>query len=277
MFFFGCFKKMYYKVLSPTMINRSFQYKIGLNVYDKQVKDMSSKDGGLYICKKRDIGYWLKLYRNPIICEAILCDESVVFKGGRSIKTDRLVLQNPLPARAFMDLQDEDTLIDYVYDDGLALEYISLQTPDICKFAVRQNGRALEFVKNPNAALHFDAILQTGAALKYVVTQTQSQCMQAVKQNGLSLKYVKRQDKSICMMAVHNNGMALRYIKEKTPYICKIAVEQNGHALRFVDEHTDEVVKIALSKTPSAKIWVKAPTVIKQNVYKPSMAWFYDE
>jgi hypothetical protein len=237
------------------MTHRNVCYTIGLNVYEKPLKDLSHKDGGFYLCKKKDIGYWLRLYHDPIICEAVLCDESVVFKGGRKIKTDRFILQNPLPVRVFMSQQNEETLIDYVYDDGLALEYIDEQTPDICLLATRQNGRAIQFVKNPSPALWLEAVKQNGRALQHIPVQSQPLCMAAVKQTGYALRYVKKQDASLCMMAVHNNGLALKHVLCQTPYICKVACEQNGFALQFVRRQTPDIVAAALKANPLAKLY----------------------
>ena len=266
-----CWYNMYYKILNPSMCHRMFQYKIGLNT--------STKGGGFYICKKKDIGYWLRLHHNPIICEAVLCEDSVIHKGRRKIRTDKIILQNPLPIREFLGKQDEDTLIDYVYDDGMNLEYIDQQTPDICKLALKQNGRSLQFVKNPNKSHYLEAITQTGRALQYVHEQTQSLCLHAVKQNGMSLKYVNKQDKTICMMAVHNNGNALKYVKEPTPYIYKVAVEQNGYALQYIEHQTDELVNLAILQNPLAKIWKKSVKAqpVQAKTKAESMDWFYED
>ena len=263
---------MFYKVLDSSLSNRKFQYKVGLNVYEKPV----GKKSGFHFCKKKDIGYWLRLYADPVICEVDLCSNSVVFKERRKLKTDRFVLKNPDPVKEFMGKQDEDTLMDYVYDDGLALKYIENQTPDLCLFAVRQNGRAIQFVKEPSSVLNLEAVRQSGQALKYISLQTISLCMQSVKTNGLSLRYVLNKNPSLCMMAVHNNGLALQYIEEQTPYVCKMAVEQNGHALRFVKNQTAEIVNAAIAQNPLSKIWKISEEPIKTTKTK-NMDWFYED
>lgn len=176
-----------YKILRHDLRNRDIQYSIGKNVYAKEFLP-NVKASGFYFCKKKDVGHWAKLYANPIVCEVVLCPESIVHKGQRKLKTDRFILQNPMSLREFFSLQTEDTLIDYVYDDGLCLEHIANanQTHDICMFAVRQNGRALQFVKDKTPDIVIEALKQNGRAIQFLEKhdQTKDLCMLAVKQNG---------------------------------------------------------------------------------------------
>ncbi len=82
---------------------------------------------------------------------------------------------------------------DEVKRDGMALQYVKEQSPEICMEAVRQNGMALQFVEEQTAEI----------------------CMAAVQQRGYALKYVKEQDPEICKAAVRQNSNALKYVQSQ--------------------------------------------------------------
>ena len=250
--------KPYYKIMNPNMRNRNVQYVVGLNEYDKEISN--NGHDGFHLCTERNISYWLRLYRNPVVSVAYLCPESVVRKGARKLRTNRCILETPVPIREFLRTQN---CAEYLMDDGLLLEYMDTQTPELCMLAVKQNGRALQFVKEPNEDIVRAAVLQNARALEYVTNPSRDVCMLAVRQNGLALRYVdpKNRDKSICMMAVHNNGYAIQYVPDslRISYICEIALAQNGYALQFLKKQTPTLCQIALSQNPLAKIFVKIP------------------
>lgn len=241
----------YYKVLSPTFCNRGFQYSLGLNEY---TKDILKSKSGMYICKKKDIGYWLRLYHNPILCEAHICSESVLIKEGNNLKTDRFMLANPIPVREFINATNAMEIVSH---NGMNLEYCDVQTPELCLKALQQNGRAIQFVKEKTPALIMEALKQNGRALEYIDDHTQTMCINAMKQNGLAIKFAKIKDNSVSIMAVHQNGMALKYIENPSPYVIKTALEQNGYALQFVKDQTDEYCSIAIAQNPVAKLYMR--------------------
>jgi len=240
---------MYYILLPESLHFQGFQYCLGRNV----------KPGGFALFKKRHLGYWLRLLHNPVVCEAHLCSDSVVFRKGRKTITGAFDLQNPLPIREFMAMQTEDTLMDYVWDDGLALEYIENQnqTPDLCFAAIRQNGRAIRFVHMPTEAMLEEAVRQNGWALKYITDQSPSLCMLAVRQTPHAIQFVTNQENSIAIMAVHANGRTLKYIRKPTNYILKVALEQNGFAIQYIQNPSKELIAIALQQNPLAKLYTQ--------------------
>ncbi len=79
----------------------------------------------------------------------------------------------------------EQKYMDRVKDDGLALEHISYQTPDICMTAIENDALALEFVKNQTPEICNKAIEKTGFAILYVKDQTDDLCIKAIKKNAL--------------------------------------------------------------------------------------------
>ena len=78
-------------------------------------------------------------------------------------------------------------------EDGLALQFVKEQTPELCLAAVKQNGYALRIVRE----------------------QTPEICLAAVKQNGYALRIVREQTPEICLAAVKQNGDALQYVNSK--------------------------------------------------------------
>ena len=55
--------------------------------------------------------------------------------------------------------------------NGLALEYVEDQTPEICMAAVQQDGEALQYVKDQTPELCMAAVQQNGDARMYIKIQ----------------------------------------------------------------------------------------------------------
>ncbi|MDR1984220.1 MAG: DUF4116 domain-containing protein [Prevotellaceae bacterium] len=159
-----------------------------------------------------------------------------------------------------METNNIVTVIAAVKENGLALEFVKEQTPEICMEAVKQNGWALKYVKEQTPEMCMEAVKESGFALDYVKEQTPEICMEAVKQNGLALHYVKEQTPEIDMAAVKESGFALDYVKEQTPEICMEAVKQNGWALKYVKEQTPEMCMEAVKENGLALKHVKERT-----------------
>jgi hypothetical protein len=263
----------FYKVLSPDMNNRGFQYKLGLNVLEEKfnTNDMECSDGGLYFCNLEDVVIWLSLYTNPLICKVDIPNNANVIKLQRKYKTDCIILSNPVGLFEFMEMHNlEDDVIKYYKNDktwltyvrdqtidmcmmavlknGLLLEYVHNQLSTICLSAVRQNGNALQFVKNQTEEICKIAIKNTSSALQFVKNQTEEICLIAVTKNGNSLEYVQVQTEQICLCAVRNKGIALKYVIAQTPDICLEAIKENYCALGYVKDLTYDIYEIAMRK-----------------------------
>ncbi|MDR1897071.1 MAG: DUF4116 domain-containing protein [Prevotellaceae bacterium] len=129
-----------------------------------------------------------------------------------------------------------------VKKNGLTLQFIEEQTPEICIEAVKQNGWALNFVKEQTPEICMAAMKQNGWALIHVKKQTPEICMTAVKQSGWALNFVKKQTPEMCMEAVKQNGWALKFVKKQTPEICMEAVKQNAQAAQFNKEQKNKEI-----------------------------------
>ena len=116
--------------------------------------------------------------------------------------------------------------------NGLKLQYVEEQTPEICIAAVKQNGYALQYVKEQSPEL----------------------CMEAVKQNGYALQHVKEQSPENCLAAVKNYGWALLLVKNQTLEICLAA---KGDILEHIEDKNLQAqyrqIKIEAKKTKKPK------------------------
>jgi hypothetical protein len=153
--------------------------------------------------------------------------------------------------------------------DGMQLEYIFDQTPEMCLAAVKENGLALEFVqsqtreislaavenvgfaicyvKNQTSEIMLTAIMKNGFAIQSIIDQTPELSLAAVTQDGMSLRYINEQTHEIALAAVSQNGLSLAYVINKTPEIALAAVLNHGYALKYVTHQTPEIIIAATS------------------------------
>lgn len=66
-------------------------------------------------------------------------------------------------------------------NDGLALQYIQKQTPEMCMAALKQNGLALQFVEKQTPEICLEAVRQNGLALQFVKEQTLELLLEVLK------------------------------------------------------------------------------------------------
>lgn len=78
--------------------------------------------------------------------------------------------------------------------NGLLLQHVKNQTPEMCMVAVKQNVSALQFVKD----------------------QTYDICMEAIKKNWTALQYIKNPTIDLELEAVRRHPNALYLIKNRT-------------------------------------------------------------
>ena len=139
-----------------------------------------------------------------------------------------------------------EEVIRAVEKNGLALQYLQQQTPEICLAAVKQNGLTLYLVEHQTSEICLAAVKESGLALSYVKDQTPQICLEAVKQSGIALHYVQHQTPELCLEAVKQNGYSLRYVKVQTPELCLEAVKRDIDALGYVKKSHLEYVETIL-------------------------------
>lgn len=184
------YNKIFYKVLSPTLCNRGFQYVLGFNkLIGEYIPSDYCNKGGLFFCELKNVIDWISLYDRALICEVLIPLGAQVYKSKymNKYKTNCMIISNPLPISDF--LKKHQSL--YVNNISGFLRYIEDQTNEICLDAVKQNPFVLKFVKN----------------------QTDEICIAAVRKNGLALMFVKNQTYYICWIAVEKDIEAIQYVE----------------------------------------------------------------
>lgn len=114
-------------------------------------------------------------------------------------------------------LNGHERCLKAVKRNGLILEIITKQTPEICLAAIKENWASLKYVKSDQ--------------------QTPELCLAAIQINEFALMYIeaKNQTREICLAAVQKHGCALKYVVNQTPEICLAAVENCPGALKYVN------------------------------------------
>lgn len=226
--------KVYYKILANNMINKSYRFKIGLNLLYEPWLETESMNGGFYFCDLLDVPEWLHLYPNGYVCEISVPYDAIVRKQVNKYKTNKIIISKPIKYPDFIEMHGLESRV--VEHDGLLLCYIKNKTQAICMKAIKQCVIAFKYL-DPN-------------------NQTKELCEEVVKHNGLYLKLVNKQliTPEMCVSACENNGMALGYVPRKYhnyDLYCK-AIKNNSLALRFIflsiltDCQCNELFNIAL-------------------------------
>ena len=160
--------------------------------------------GGLYFCRKEDVGHWLLLYGDELgfISAVTLCHDSTVVSVGAKLKADRFILGPFHPIESFLATETMFTMA-ALRQDGLGLQFVpeAHRTLEHCWAAVNQYGLALEFVPAAiqTPELCWAAVQSTSEALQYVRKRlrTPELCLAAVQKDGWSFNSVPDTSKTI--------------------------------------------------------------------------------
>ena len=184
------------------------------------------------------------------------------YKNGNII--DALKQKNMLD---FWINNSENTSLMFVRYCGLALEYITDQTEEICIEAVKNNPEALKYVNFQTEKICLEAVKKNGSILKYVNIQTDKICLEAMKYCISSydnpLKYVENQTEEICLEAIKNSpsyNCPLEHVKNQTDKICLEAVKKNGKTLKYVKNQTEEICMEAINEYSNSFCYVTNQT-----------------
>ena len=220
---------MYYKFTNKECCHNNFQYVEGVNTDILPWNTKECAPGGLYIVPQEQFSQWLT-YRDDLywVWDAEPVGDLINVETSHKVKCHSVRLSNRRPIGELQEIRDNALAL--VKKDGVALQHVRDQTPEICLEAIHQNWNALRYVRD----------------------QTPEICLAAVKQNGYALQWVRDQTPEICLAAVHQDWHALPYVRNQTPEICLAAVRQNGYALLWVRDQTPEICLAAGSKTQTA-------------------------
>lgn len=268
------------KFTNNNEIHHNLKYRKGLNIDYVEFKPIGeSQEGGMYFSDEFNSMLWLDSttvwYR-----EVRIPDDALVYVEPNKYKANKFILGSRKPIKSFTinDIKAQKSIVKY---DGMALEYISNQTDQLCETAILNNTTALQFVKKqttehcrlaikknpasilyvlkPNQELCDMAISYDPRTIRYINKkyQTLDLCFSAVKSNPMLLRFCHKQNLDMCMYAVRSNGLALEYVNNQTKDICLEAIKQNGLALQFVKKQTKDMCLAAVKQNKSALKHVK--------------------
>lgn len=180
-----------------------------------------------------------------------------------------LVLQQGSMVHGITDL-DPVVKLCLVARDGMTLRCIHPIARDAttCKVAVRQNPHALQWVRVQTRELCLEAIRAKPATLEYVTLADSGLFLEAVRLNPIALKYIPAHLRTYetYRVAVEQDGMMLEYVPVTVqwalPHLCLTAVRQEGLALEYVcsDQRTPALLVAAVSQNPLALAYILEPT-----------------
>jgi hypothetical protein len=234
-----------YKVLNENMTHNGYVYSLGTNTDSLPFNPKGScESGGLYFANILNIINFFNYGTKTADVE--LKDDEPVWYDHDKYKAHTIILTNIRDLKYF-EIPDQYAL-DVVKQDGLALDYVKDQTPEICLEAVKQDGLALDYVKDQTPEICLEAVKQSGRALEFVKEQTPELCLEAVEQTGYAIQFVKEQTLELCLEAVEQTGWTLEFIKEQTPEICLAAVKEDGQVLYLLKNKQQKSVLKLLNK-----------------------------
>ena len=190
-----------YKVIEQDWTCKGKQYNLGKVAYVR--KAISLCQYGIHFCTKmEDCFRYYPVDPKYKMAEVEVIGDVLYSNEDSKCCTNKLRIVREISIQELLD--NEESCLQIIKQDGWALQYVKKQTPEICLEAVKQNGFALEYVEN----------------------QTSEICLEAVKTSGYALAYVKNQTPEICLEAVRQDGDALYYVEKQTPEICRAAIAQ---------------------------------------------------
>ena len=191
-------------------------------------------EGELFFTNLNNIASMIDSVNNATyITEVIILDDSnIYFENETRFIADKLkiALNYKVEIKKFSYWSDINFCINAVKQNGMVLQYISKQTPQIITLAIKQNCYSLKFVKTQTIEICKTAIDLSPSAIMYVENKFLTELIQYC---GMSIGYIT-QNNELCKLAVQQNGLALCHINKQTKEICKLAVQQNKKAILYV-------------------------------------------
>jgi len=136
--------KRFYKFLNNNLLHYDHTYKLGLNEDILQFDTtFECSAGGLYFCEEDECHLYWDCYGSKLAVIEIPNDARVYIELHK-FKADKIVLTS---ITDFDDVSDE-FWIKLVPKDGMALQYVDVQTEDLCVTAFKLNNLAYTYVKD---------------------------------------------------------------------------------------------------------------------------------
>jgi hypothetical protein len=147
-----------------------------------------------------------------------------------------------------IDWYDEYESFVAVLWDGLNLQYVPVQTDELCLAAVQENGLALQYVLNKTSEICSEAVKNDGLALQFVEDQTEDMCYTALMHKPLAFKYVKNKTPGITEYAINEEPFNIKFANNITPKMCKELIDNDPLAIFMFNNPPPELCLYALKK-----------------------------
>ena len=144
----------------------------------------------------------------------------------------------------YVDVLDEEILIDIVEKDYHALSFIKNPSEKLQLIAIKENYSAMQFIENPSEAVKIAAIKINPCAIKYIkdsTPQLQIMAMSISKQKVTTFHCIQNPSEKVKMAAVMANGLIIQYIISPSEELQMAAVKQNDTAYFYIKNPTDNV------------------------------------
>ena len=127
------------KLTRKAEVHNGLQLKDGLNVDPIPLSPQNCAPGGIYYCAVDDVSYWLDLYGSDLgyVRQVTVPDDAVTHVEDRKRKSDKIVLGPRMAVGAWLAAHP-DVCMAAVTRNGLALQRVTEQTPELCMAAVSQ-------------------------------------------------------------------------------------------------------------------------------------------
>ena len=131
------------KLTNETEKHNDFTFETGLNVDTIPFNPNDQcEPGGMYFTNKSNIPKWLyySLSKMCWVRYVSFPDDAQVYIEENKCKSDKFYLGERMKIKDLDIWKDKDYCMAAVQQNGLALEYVKDQTPELCMAAVQQNG-----------------------------------------------------------------------------------------------------------------------------------------
>jgi hypothetical protein len=139
---------------------------------------------------------------------------------GNPIQLSRHIPENQKGSIDFETLQEN-----YEVNKNIKFHEVEL-TPEYCIQNLQNNGLLLQYIKYQTPEIVDCALNNDIKSFPYAKIYSQQNCLLAVAYNGEYIKYILNPTEEICERAINNNCSVLNLIKNQSDNICIKAVKK---------------------------------------------------
>jgi hypothetical protein len=169
-------------------------------------------------------------YRSSLMMEAgdLSWSVSVIAMSKKTKEMFRFLEKPSNNAFKYKDLSDDDLITRALQTNGLLLQVVNYQTPEMCMAAVLNDGNAIEFVDDQTEELCMAAVMN-GGWLSGVHVQSEAVCIAAVTRCQYQMWMVDDQTESVCLAAVNANPGAIRFMRNPSQAVRDVVLSHKSY------------------------------------------------